>query len=71
MKMKKYIVIFLISVFGLSCTDLDLVPQNGDVEGVAFADFDGYQAYLAKIYASLTLTGQQGPAGSGDLSIIK
>ena len=68
--MKKYIVIFLVSVFGISCTDLDLVPQNGDVEGVAFADFDGYQAYLAKIYASLTLTGQQGPAGSGDLSII-
>lgn len=68
--MKKiFISLFVLSI-SFSCTDLDLVPQNGLVEGVAFQDFDGYESYVAKIYASLTLTGQQGPAGNADLSII-
>ncbi|MFY0606990.1 MAG: RagB/SusD family nutrient uptake outer membrane protein [Cyclobacteriaceae bacterium] len=67
--MKKiYSIILVISLS--ACTDLDLVPKNGLTEGVAFENFEGYQGYVAKVYASLTLTGQQGPAGRGDLSII-
>lgn len=67
--MKKILSIFiLIGLIG--CTDLDLEPKNGLVESVAFTDFDGYERYLAKLYASLTITGQQGAAGQGDLSII-
>ncbi len=48
---------------------MDLTPRNGAVEAVAFQDFEGYQAYIAKIYAALTLTGNQGPAGDPDLTL--
>lgn len=69
-QMKKFIFTSLVFITLGSCTDLDLEPKNGLVETVAFQDFDGYQAYTAKIYASLTLTGNAGPAGNADLSII-
>lgn len=68
--MKKIVSILFLAIVLIGCTDLDLEPKNGLVESVAFKDFDGYQAYIAKIYASLTLTGQQGAAGDADLSII-
>ncbi|SNT34483.1 SusD family protein [Ekhidna lutea] len=67
--MKKFYSIIIILSF-LSCTDLDLEPKNGLVESVAFENFEGYQSYIAKVYASLTLTGQQGAAGQPDLTII-
>ncbi len=70
--MKKYIVLFLVILMGtVSCTDLDVTPKDGRaLESIVFADQEAYISYLAKVYASLTLTGQEGPAGSGDLSII-
>lgn len=68
--MKKIIVYTFSALFLFGCTDLDLSPKNGDVESIAFQDFDGYKSYIAKVYASLTLTGQQGAAGQADLSII-
>ncbi len=68
--MKKIFITSLLFIALGSCTDLDLVPKNGLVESVAFQDFDGYQSYIAKIYASLTLTGNAGPTGDADLSII-
>ncbi len=67
--MKKIYSLILIFSLG-ACTDLDLVPKNGLTEGIAFENFDGYKGYIAKVYASLTLTGQQGPAGRPDLTII-
>lgn len=67
----KNILITLLSLTMLfGCTDLDLSPKGGDIESITFEDFNGYQSYIAKVYGSLTLTGQQGPAGQGDLSII-
>lgn len=59
-----------IIIFLAGCSGLDIEPKNGSVEGVAFANFEGYQSYIAKVYASLTLTGQKGAAGDADLSII-
>jgi hypothetical protein len=70
MKMKRNLIIILSLGLIFGCTDLDLSPKNGDVESVTFQNFEGYKSYIAKVYASLTLTGQQGPAGQGDLSII-
>lgn len=69
-KMRKIAFLTFSIVFLGACTDLDLEPKNGLVESVAFQDFEGYKAYTAKIYASLTLTGNAGPAGNADLSII-
>ncbi|MEP1033833.1 RagB/SusD family nutrient uptake outer membrane protein [Ekhidna sp.] len=67
--MKKILSILVIVALA-GCTDLELEPKNGLVESVAFTNFDGYQSYIAKLYASLTLTGQQGAAGQPDLTII-
>jgi hypothetical protein len=70
--MKKYIVLTLVILIGtVSCTDLDVIPKDGRaLESIVFAEQDAYISYLAKVYASLTLTGQEGPAGSADLTII-
>ncbi len=70
--MKKYIILSLAIIFGtISCTDLDVFPKNGEaIESTVFAQEDAYDSYLAKIYASYILTGQDGPAGAGDISII-
>jgi hypothetical protein len=67
--MKKFILIPVL-VLLVGCQGLDIQPRNGLSEVVAFSNFEGYQSYIAKLYASLTLTGQFGAAGSPDLSII-
>lgn len=70
--MKKFIyTFFAISLLTISaCTDLDLEPKNTLLETTAFTEEGAYTSYLAKLYASFTLTGQEGPAGAGDISII-
>jgi starch-binding outer membrane protein, SusD/RagB family len=68
--MKKYLII-LTTLFTFSaCTDLDLLPADADVDAVVFSNPEGYRQYLAKIYAAFTLTGQQGPNGLPDISIV-
>ncbi|MEQ8627132.1 RagB/SusD family nutrient uptake outer membrane protein [Ekhidna sp.] len=68
--MKKLIITITIIIFS-ACTDISVDPPSfGDDETTVFGDFDGYQAYIAKVYASLTLTGQQGAAGQPDLTVI-
>lgn len=66
----KKIILIPILLFLVGCQSLDIQPRNGLSEVVAFSNFEGYQSYIAKVYASLTLTGQFGAAGSADLSII-
>lgn len=69
--MKRIAFIFsLIVILSSSCTDLDVIPKNDLLENVAFEDETAYTAYLAKLYASYTLTGQEGPAGDADITII-
>lgn len=66
--------ISLICVLGMfvSCRDLDVTPIDDDE--LTSKDFlstpEAYQQLLAKIYAGLVLTGNQGPAGSGDVQGI-
>lgn len=66
---KKFIYI-LFSVSILSCTDLDLGPEDADVDSVVFTNLAAYRSYLAKVYASYSLTGQDGPDGDADISIV-
>ncbi len=71
--MKKYILIFVIGcLLGLtSCIgDLDTMPldDNSLVSEQVYSSKEGYMGVLAKCYASLILTGQQGgDGGDGDL----
>ncbi len=58
--------IFVIS----SCTNLDLAPEDASTEDEIFRDAEAYRNYLAKIYGSFSLTGQDGPSGAGDISIV-
>jgi hypothetical protein len=70
--MKKIILIpFLIVGFLItSCTDLELNPNSEAVPSVVFTSPDSYRSFIAKVYAGLAVTGQQGPAGSPDIQGI-
>lgn len=65
--------LFLLVMAFPSCTDdLNQEPDNGDSKSSEelFKDPASYKQFLAKIYAGLATTGQQGPAGSPDVSGI-
>src|SRR5687768_12184299 len=52
--------------------DLDTSPTDPDIVTAAtvFNNPDAYRAVLAKLYAGLSVTGQNGPAGEADISGI-
>jgi hypothetical protein len=53
-----------------SCGDLTLQPQSQITSANIFSDPASYQQFLAKLYAGLATTGQQGPAGNADINGI-
>lgn len=69
----KYIIIAALATTLVACVDdLDQVPTDPDsfTEANVFSNADEAKGALAKLYASLALTGQQGPAGQPDISNI-
>jgi starch-binding outer membrane protein, SusD/RagB family len=50
--------------------DLDQVPPTELTSAAVYNDIDNYRAVLAKCYAGLALSGQQGPAGNPDIAGI-
>ncbi len=52
------------------CTDLTTEPKSTVTDANVFNDPGSYQALLAKVYAGLAVSGQQGPAGRPDISGI-
>lgn len=66
----KYILGLLVTFCFLQCTDLEVVPEDAFTESEIFKDPLAYQSYLAKLYASYSHTGQDGPAGDSDISIV-
>lgn len=70
--MKK--IIFLTTLIGFlfccACTDLDLAPEDAFTEFEIFKDPEAYRSYLAKIYGAYSLTGQDGPNGDPDITIV-
>ncbi|WP_405567885.1 RagB/SusD family nutrient uptake outer membrane protein [Polaribacter sp. Asnod6-C07] len=72
-KFKYLIVIMLFSLGVISChEDLNQSPIDPDsfTEEDVFSNATDAQGALAKLYASLALTGQQGPSGQADISDI-
>lgn len=53
-----------------ACTDLELEPFNETTPSVVFQDESSYRSFLARVYAGLAVTGQQGPAGQADISSL-
>jgi hypothetical protein len=50
--------------------DLDRFPPNDVTSETLYKNKAGYTQVLAKVYGSMALTGNQGPAGSGDVAGI-
>ncbi|MFM2136312.1 MAG: hypothetical protein RL021_1712, partial [Bacteroidota bacterium] len=74
MKKNLLLVAATISLIGLSLSscfkDLDLKPEYGLNSETVYNDPDNYIHVLAKLYAGLTMTGNNGPAGAPDISGI-
>ncbi len=71
--MKKILIFALTLSFATACVgDLDVVPIDDDVTTTAtlYDDPTVYKQLLAKLYGGYSLTGQQGPAGQGDIAGI-
>lgn len=69
-KVTKYILAAVLAFSISSChDDLDLKPNDPDVitENEVFGTASEAKHALAKVYASLALTGQEGPAGKPDI----
>ncbi len=60
--------LFLLGVTG--CTDTTVEPTSTITDANIFSDPGSYRAFLAKIYAGLALSGQQGPYGQPDIAGI-
>src|SRR5262249_26852788 len=52
------------------CTNLTLEPKSTVTEANVFNDVNSYRAFLAKVYAGLAVSGQQGPSGQPDIQGI-
>ena len=52
------------------CTDTTELPTSTITDTNYFDEPGAYRAFLAKIYAGLAVSGQQGPAGNGDIQGI-
>jgi hypothetical protein len=72
--LKIFVVGTIVILFTLtSClNDLDKLPQDKDVvvANDVFNNSEAYKQVLAKLYAGLAISGQQGPAGLPDISGI-
>ncbi|MDH5400379.1 MAG: RagB/SusD family nutrient uptake outer membrane protein [Cyclobacteriaceae bacterium] len=71
--MKKILIITLFFGLTTACVnDLDVVPVDPNIETTAtlYDDPAVYKQLLAKLYAGMALTGQQGPSGNPDIAGI-
>ncbi len=67
----KIIAILLITVSMAACTkDLDRAPFYDITSASVYEDFGNYKLILAKLYAGIAVSGQQGPAGKPDITGI-
>ncbi|MEO1435540.1 MAG: RagB/SusD family nutrient uptake outer membrane protein [Bacteroidota bacterium] len=67
-KITNALLVLMLLAFG-ACTDLE-VPPEGLAPEVFFQDEENYRAFLARVYSGLAVSGQEGPAGNGDISSL-
>lgn len=71
LKFKVGIVAFVLALVFVSCeSELDKQPVTELTEEQAFEDPDSYKEFLARVYAGMAISGQQGPAGKPDIQGI-
>ena len=69
-KFRPILFVFISTMMFISCQDeLDLSPEDERQTSASVLDSpESYEQFLAKLYAGLALSGQQGPAGQADLA---
>ena len=70
MNLKVSVTLLLLIVMQACTKKLDLKPTNDVTSETVYATPAGYKEVLAKVYGSFALTGNQGPAGNGDVQGI-
>ena len=71
LKFKVGIVALMLAMGFVSCEDaLDKQPVTELTESQAFEDPEAYTEFLARVYAGLAVSGQEGPAGRPDIQGI-
>jgi hypothetical protein len=60
----------LLIVAAAGCTDTTVQPKSSITSANIFTDASSYQAFLARVYSGLAVSGQQGAAGNGDIQGI-
>ena len=70
MRIMKTMTLFVASalLIGVTACDVTTEPKSTVTEANVFNDTQSYEAFLAKLYAGLSVTGQQGPNGNSDFS---
>src|SRR5210317_68674 len=66
-------ILAIVMFYSTGCfDDLNTVPLDDDIftADKAFVDSENYKKVLAKLYAGLAVSGQQGPSGQADISGI-
>ncbi len=71
LKFKAGIVALVLTLGFVSCeSELDKQPVTELTESQAFADPEAYSEFLARVYAGIAVSGQEGPAGRPDIQGI-
>ena len=69
MRIKKITMcVAFVALLGVAACDVTTEPKSTVTEANVFNDTQSYKAFLAKLYAGLSVTGQQGPHGNSDFS---
>ena len=68
--LKTLLVASAVSVGAVGCTDLVIEPESTVTSSNIFTDEGSYESFVAKIYAGLAVTGQEGPDGARDIQRI-
>ena len=61
---------FAVATFQSCVKYPDLKPTNGLTSNNVYSNLAGYKSVLAKVYGAFSTTGNQGPAGNGDVQGI-
>lgn len=66
----KYISLVVLTLTLITSCSKELLPRNQETAETLFDDTANYKMFLARLYAGLAVSGQQGPAGNPDISGI-
>lgn len=64
------VAVAVLALGAVGCTDTTVEPKSTITEANVFNDANAYRSFIAKVYAGLAVSGQQGAAGRPDIQGI-